>query len=306
TLLSATTPFRTYQSYPRTFQAPDGSVFMAGPDARMYSISTNSNGSVVDRGFRDGQYRGNGVSVMYDIGKILVAGGGPQANLADAMVIDINGTLPVVTRTTSMLTGRHEANATVLPNGQVLVTGGIASTNRNQIAQAVYSADTWNPATGRWTQGASAARIRVYHSISLLMPDGTVLTGGGGSPGPQTNLNAEIYYPEYLFAKDGSGNLAARPQILEAPTALSYGQRFVVRTPHSAEIASVSFIALGSVTHSWDMNQRFVPLSIAGRGNEQLELTAPTSGNIAPPGYYMLFLVDTNGVPSKAQIVRIG
>lgn len=306
TLSAATAPFNNVQWYPRTFQAPDGSVFMAGPGPRMWTFNLAGNGGLIDRGIRDSASRGAGISVMYDIGKILVAGGGPQANLADAMVIDINGNAPVVTRTTSMLTGRHEANATVLPNGRVLVTGGINSTDRLQTAQAVYSADTWNPATGRWTQGASAARIRVYHSISLLMPDGTVLTGGGGAPGPQTNLNAEIYYPEYLFAKDGSGNLAARPQILEAPTALSYGQRFVVRTPHSAEIASVSFIALGSVTHSWDMNQRFVPLSIAGRGNEQLELTAPASGNIAPPGYYMLFLVDTSGVPSKAQIVRIG
>ncbi len=306
TLETASSAFSSYIAYPRAWQAPNGKVFIAGPKPQMWYLDVAGTGTLTRLANRDLATRTGGVSVMYNVGKVFVAGGGTATNLADAMTIDINGNIPVVMPTSNMITGRYEANATLLPNGRILLTGGTNNLDRTQIADAVYAADTWNPADGKWTRGASATKIRVYHSISLLLPDGRVLTGGGGAPGPQTNLNAEIYYPEYLFKKDGSGSLASRPQILEAPQTLRFAERFTVRTPNAPDIASVSFIALGSVTHGWDMNQRFLPLTINSRGNDTLELGAPASGNLAPPGYYMLFINDSNGVPSVAKIVKIG
>ena len=68
----------------------------------------------------------------------------------------------------------------------------------NQLTGVAYQVEIWDPATGHWTAGASAAVPRLYHSNALLLTDATVLTGGGGAPGPLANLNAEIYYPPYL------------------------------------------------------------------------------------------------------------
>src|SRR5205085_2246856 len=111
-----------------------------------------------------------------------------------ATTVDINGSTPVLTETAPMGFGRHWPSATVLLDGRVAVTGGTQYAN-NGGADAVYAAELWNPASGAWTLAASAAQIRVYHSAAILMPDGAVLSTGGGAPGPVNNLNAELYFP---------------------------------------------------------------------------------------------------------------
>jgi hypothetical protein len=141
---------------------------------------------------------------------------------------------------------------------------------------------------------------RLYHSEALLLPDGRVFVSGGGrfddTTLPTDQFSGEYFLPPYLFK-------GPRPTIASAPSVLQYGQAFTVQTPDAARIASVSLIRFGAVTHNFNMGQRFIPLTFTA-GTSSLTVTAPVDGNLATPGYYMLFLVDTNGVPSVASIVR--
>jgi hypothetical protein len=167
------------------------------------------------------------------------------------------------------------------------------------------SALLWKADTGSWTQGAesTAGIARLYHSVALLLPDGSVLSGGGGAPGPQTNLTVEIYYPPYLFTN--SGAFAPRPTITSSPGRITYGQRFAVGVNSAAGIQRATFIKTASVTHSFNFEQRFMELTfIPNTGG--LLVQAPASAALAPPGNYLLFVIDKSGVPSVAKIVPIG
>jgi hypothetical protein len=245
---------------------------------------------------------------MYDIGKILVAGGGPSTNTAD--VINVNGSTPTVSPTGSMAYGRRQHNLTDLADGTVLATGGNSSgASLVDLNAGVYAAEQWSPATGQWTTLSSMQVTRQYHSTALLLPDGRVLSAGGGICGTcdtvgYLNKNAEIFSPPYLFAKDGSGSLAPRPTVTAAPGTVGEGTKFTVSTPDATSITKVALVKLGAVTHSNNMDQRYVPLSFTA-GNGTLTVTAPASINIAPPGYYMLFIVNSAGVPSVAPILNV-
>jgi hypothetical protein len=150
---------------------------------------------------------------------------------------------------------------------------------------------------------ASNAVVRVKHSTALLLPDGRVLLAGGGEVvGATDHRDAELFSPPYLFNPDGTP--AARPQISSTRSTTYYGQSFTVSTPDAASIAKVAWVRLGSVTHAFDQNQRYVPLAFT-RTSTGVVVTPPASRNVAPPGHYMLFLLNTAGVPSVAKIQRV-
>ena len=198
-----------------------------------------------------------------------------------------------------MVFPRSYHNFTMLPDGSVLATGGSKSTDVFDQSQAVLPAELWSPATQTWTTLASLSVLRFYHSIALLLPDGRVLVAGGGRFGGGTvddKLSAEIFSPPYLFK-------GTRPVITSAPSLLSYNSIFSVATPDATRIASVSLLPLGSVTHHFNVTQRYLslPFQIVAGG---LSIQSPANANVAPPGYYMLFLVDTNGIPSVAAILK--
>jgi hypothetical protein len=191
-------------------------------------------------------------------------------------------------------------NLTVLPDGKVLATGGTSSPGFNDGTQAVLAAEMWDPATGAWTTMASMQVKRLYHSTALLLPDGRVLSAGGGRPAginATDNKNAEIYSPPYL-------SNGARPTITSAPSRVSYGQQFFVGTPDAASIAKVTLVGLGSVSHTLNMNQRFRRLSFS-QATDGLNVTI-TNRRLSPPSHYMLFILNSNGVPSVAKIIRLG
>jgi hypothetical protein len=197
-----------------------------------------------------------------------------------------------------MAFARRHLNLTVLPTGEVVATGGVAGTAPNDLSTAVRAAEIWNPTTGQWTRLASNTVPRGYHSTSLLLPDGRVLhAGSGGAAGAVNQLNAELFSPPYLFR-------GPRPVITSAPSAVRYGNRFRVLTPQASSITRVSLIRLGAVTHAFDENQRFQRLSFTADASG-LTVTAPNSGNRAPPGHYMMFILNGADVPSVAKIVRV-
>jgi len=229
---------------------------------------------------------------MYDDGKVLVMGGGDPPTSA-AEVIDLNAPTPSWRLVESMVFARRHLNATLLPDGKVLVTGGTSGPGFNNDTTPVFAAEMWDPATERWTTMASAQAPRLYHSTALLLPDGRVLTTGGDN-----DTQVERYSPPYLFA-------GARPAITSAPAAVSLGQSYFVETPDAANIAKVTWIRLGSVTHAFDMNQRIISLSFSQAAGG-LNVVSPPNPNLAPPGHYLLFILNANGVPSIAKIVQLG
>jgi hypothetical protein len=211
-------------------------------------------------------------------------------------VLDMTQPSPHWRQTASMAFPRTQHNLTLLPDGSVLATGGARKSNVFDLSTAVYAAELWSPTTETWTTMASMSRPRMYHSTALLLPDGRVLTAGGGRFGPN-EASAQIFSPPYLFK-------GARPTISAAPTAITWGGQFFVETPEAATVASVSFLRLGSVTHAFNQEQRFLPLPFVQSGGG-LIIDAPADTNLAPPGYYMLFILNGTAVPSVATILRI-
>jgi Domain of unknown function (DUF1929)/Bacterial Ig domain len=307
-LRTLTTAQLSLPLYPWLDVAPDGRVFYSGPSQTMRKLDPAGTGSWQTFGQRDGIDRDYGSHAVYDIGKTLVAGGGSSSK--DAQVIDTNGETPQVSGTTPMAFGRRQHNLTLLADGSVLATGG-NSTGAGLIDMngGVYNAERWDPASGQWTTLAAQAVTRQYHSTALLLPDGRVLSSGGGICGTCDDVgylakNAEIFTPPYLFKKDGSGELAPRPEITGAPATVSHGTSFQITTPNAASIRKVGLVRLGSQTHSVEMEQRYVPLSFTS-GEGTLTATVPANLHTAVPGVYMLFIVDAAGVPSVARMVNV-
>jgi hypothetical protein len=292
----------TPPNYALGFLAPNGEVFFAGPDRMTRYVSTEAGGRVRDVSLhvvRDPRFYG--AAAMYDDARILVVGGGnPPA--ATAEVIDLSEPEPQWRLTGSMARGRRQLNATILADGTVLVTGGTSAPGHSDPAGAVLNAEIWDPATGEWTLAARMPAHRLYHSAAVLLPDGRVLSGGG------TAERVEIYWPPYLFAADGTP--AVRPRITAAPARVAYGESFFVSTPTARDVSRAHVIRLSAATHARNLQQRLTRLQIDGAVEEEgvagLRLTAPARRTSAPPGHYLLFLVDRDGVPSVGRIVRLG
>ena len=217
--------------YPQMFLAPNGKVFNSGETTTTRYLDTAGTGAWTVVANRVGPNRDYGSAVMYAPGKILVMGGGdPPTNTAE--VIDLTQSSPSWSAVGSMFFARRQLNATLLPDGTVLVTGGTSSPAFNNPAGAVHAAELWDPANPmQWTTLASSSGIpRVYHSSALLLPDARVLSMGGND-----QTTSEIYSPPYLFK-------GTRPTITSAPTSVAYGQSFFVGTPDA--ISKVTMLRL--------------------------------------------------------------
>ncbi len=208
------------------------------------------------------------------------------------------GRVPILTPASPMLNQRHWATATVLADGDVLVSGGSTVQNADT-GPVAYQPELWDPDTDTWTTMDSHEKMRLYHSSSLLLPDGRVLIGGGGQPGPQLNLNAEVYSPPYLFDGDQP---AVRPEITSAPSKVRYNEAFEIEV--EGDVAAVSFVRTGAMTHSFDASTRWMELEVSGTNGERI-VRAPANANLAPPGSYMLFALDSDGTPSVAKLIEI-
>ncbi len=286
-----------------------GKVFQAGPSKTMHWITTSGAGSITSAGLRGTSNDAmNGNAVLYDVGKIVTIGGAPAYDNSNATTeadtIDITSGTPAVTQSGSMQYPRAFANSVVLPNGQVVTMGGQTYALPYTDSNAVLNAELWDPTTGQFTVMAPEAEPRNYHSVGVLLPDGTVFSGGGGLCGTcSTNHpDGQIFTPPYLFNSDGT--LRTRPTITSAPTSATTGQTISVST--DSPISNFALVRYGEATHSVDNDQRRIPLSIVSSdGNNNYQLAIPSDPGVALPGPYMLFALDGNGTPSVSTTISI-
>jgi Domain of unknown function (DUF1929) len=296
--------------YPMLFQASDGSVFDLGPRSDIYALDPKGSGSARFIFDRDTIFRDYASAVMYRPGKVIVMGGGGAeddgpAPTASTKIFNLNNPEDVImTDGANMIAPRRQHNAVLLPNGQVLVIGGTSGVGFNNGAAGLLASEVWDPVNGTFKTLASMSIKRMYHSIAILLPDGRVLAAGGGRgiEDAPDEPNGEVFSPPYLFNNDGSP--AVRPVILNVPTKLTYGTEFSVLTD-TQTISRATMVRLSSVTHSTNFDQRFIELPILSRDGAAVNVTVNTSRLVTQPGYYMLFVLNAQGIPSVSKIVQL-
>jgi Domain of unknown function (DUF1929) len=317
-------PSFQFPLYPRMHLLPTGHVFYSAPSSATLDFNPASQTWTLDAWtIYPGQNDPNGErtygsSVLLPLTpqnnyspKVMIMGGdNPATNTTELIDLSAAGAqisaacpvyAPCWVEGPAMSQSRVEMEATLLPNGKVLVDAG--SAEDEIAATASLQAEIYDPTSNSFSSAGSNAFARLYHNVQLLLPDGTVLLAGGNPAQGVFENHIEIYQPSYLFNADGSP--VTRPQpATNAPGSLTYGQSFTLSTPDASTISSVVLMKAGAVTHSFDMDQRYVGLSFTlTSGN--LSVSAPSNSNIAPPGYYMLFLVNQNGTPSLASWVQV-
>ncbi len=313
-----------YVTFPFVYVLPDHKLFMhAGTRSRLIDLDTWSDLGVAyetaDRPRRGARtYNVQGTSVLLPLrpgadpyrARIMVVGGGagPTVDIRSAAtptceVLDLGEDSPAWRLRASMHNPRVMPDAVLLPDGKVFVTNGSSTGFADNGANPVYEAEIYDPEGDTWTRMASMSVPRLYHASALLLPDGRVMTAGSDSmwnPDPfhESQLRIEFFSPPYLFA-------GGRPSIADAPDDVQFGADFVVQTADAASVDSVALLRAGSTTHSFNSDQRYVALTISARSAGSVTLTAPPDGFVAPPGYYLLFLLRA-GVPSVGRFLRVG
>jgi len=302
--------------HPFVLLAPDGRLIHFGPTDTMHWITTSGSGSMINTGtvVPGTHYPKEGAWVMYNEGRVLVAGGGTNTTAIangdgttgtssrSAYTVDVRTGTPVVTPTASMTFARQFANAVVLPNGEVMVMGGNTSGLKFNDTGSILTPEIWNPTTGTWRNAADASVPRNYHSLALLLPDGRVLSAGGGLSGNSADhRDGQLYTPPPLFNADGT--LAPRPVLNTAPPTIGVGTKFTVAG--TAGLQKFSFIKMSAITHCVDTDLRYLSLPFTETSPGVYELTAHSSLNVMTPGYWMLFGLNSAGVYSVAKIILV-
>lgn len=298
--------------YPRLHLAPDGTIFYSGstssshvydPTTAAWTLNVARTNYAGDRFF--------GSSVLLPLlpelsyaPRVMIMGGNSPAT-ATAEVIDLSEPTPTWRSLPPMSAPRVDMNAVLLPTGKVLALGG--SGLHEVPSTASLAADLFDPATETWSPAGVAAFARLYHSVALLLPDATVWVAGSNPVRGTYEQHMEIYSPAYLFTKDASGAdvRAARPTITSAPPRIGYNAPFEIQAPNATDIAAIVLIRPGADTHAFDMEQRIIGLDFTVNPGGVLTITSPPNAGIAPPGYYMLFIVNQNGVPSVAPFIQL-
>lgn len=298
--------------YPRMHLLPNGNVFYSGEttSSNIFNPFTQTWTLNVAKTVYTGQ-RPGGSSVLLPLRpadnyrpRVMILGGDHPAT-ATTEVIDLSAVTPSWRMLAPMSLPRVRMNAVLLPTGKVLALGG--SSIDEDPNTASLATDLFDPVTETWAPAGVAVYPRLYHSCGLLLPDATVAVVGSNPAKGNYEKNIEIYSPAYLFAVDGNGNVipAVRPTITSVPVELGYANSFAISTPDAANITSAVLVKPGSPTHSFDFDQRVIGLTYTVTNSSTLTATAPPNGSIAPPGWYMVFLINQSGVPSLAKFVHL-
>lgn len=284
--------------YPRLHVLSTGKVAHVGPEdfTRTFDPATRQ-WQVVTRSLLGWRHEGTSVLVPGTTDEIMTIGGfsdfvrQPQGQCER---IDFKSATPTWRPTGALNIARAHGNAVILPDRKVLLVGG----GRFEFyIQPVRQAEMYDPDTEKWTLLASQHYARAYHSTAVLLPDARVLSAGQDYD--DGAFTAELYDPPYLFR-------GPRPVITSAPERIIYGEPFSITTNQAAEVSSVALIALSAATHSVNTAQRYVGLDFVSPAANSLTATPPAHGNLAPPGPYMLFILNAAGVPSEAKILLLG
>jgi large repetitive protein len=297
---------------PHLHLAPNGKIFHSGHTPQMHYIDPVNNGNVTPVALTNDWNTANTPGVLFDEGKLLQAGGAlydaNKTGTGKAAVIDINTDMPSRMPTNGMQFPRIFHNQVVLPNGEVMVIGGnttgakFTDVDANGVSVSQMTPEIWNPITQAWRPVADMLVPRNYHSVALLMTDGRVWSGGGGLCNCSADHpDSQVFSPPYLFNNDGS--LATRPEITFAPNLVSYG--LTVKVEATAGISKFSMVRMSSTTHALNSDMRFlnVPFITATDGSYSLNLH--TNRDVMTPGYWMLFALNAQGVPSVAKIIKV-
>jgi hypothetical protein len=304
-------PTDPWPTYPALFLTRGGKLFYSGGNVfpNVFGISLPPPGFLDVRtsdltpvsGLTEPGARDQSASVLLPPAqdqRVMIMGGGslPSGDSLDSVdIIDLTGPSPAYAAGAPMLHPRMHANAVLLPDRTVFVTGGGAGREMDP----VYEAEIYDPQANTWTAAASSRIARLYHSFSLLLPDGRVLVGGSNPPDMEAELRLELYSPPYLFA-------GSRPVITESPDAADHGDRIRIQITQAGPTKWVSLIRPSAATHSLDTEQRVVDVHWRQVNRTGLlELKMPSDPNIAPPGWYMLFVTNADGVPSEAAWIQI-
>lgn len=305
TALPFTTPQLREIQYPQTTVLPSGKIMSISTEQGGVMLYNPATGSWTNTGTTQVPY---GVWTSYAPGKYLITGGGsgfnsydpenPKPSQKTVRLLDMTNDTPAWSNAGDLNFARSFHNVTMLPTGKALAIGGSTTVN-DYATTGTLTTEQWDPATNTWAQMASPSKPRMYHSISMLLPDGRVLSSGGGRLAPAPDqFNAQIYSPSYLFQ-------GPRPTISSLPATIGHNATMELVTPNAAEISKISFVSLASVTHTADWNQRFMELPFT-RNGDTLTVNTPVNTSLAPENYYMVFAVNSNGVPSEAKIVKLG
>jgi hypothetical protein len=294
-----------HEYYPWTYLLPDGRLFIAGPHDPTHRFDLAAPAAAVPfstiHGNRStGGEKGSSVMLLLrppDYKPIVyIMGGNPPATQKTAEMIDLSVVTPAWTALPDLTFSRpQQFTATLLPDGRVFVAGGISG---GPDGGACEIFDPSNPGAG-WVAGPSMKYPRTYHSSFILLQDGSVL--GGGAP-PDANPPA-VYTPHERFFPDYFDML--RPVISAAPASINYGGSFTITAPNPAAVNEVVLLRPGAVTHGYNMSQRGLELVISGVGAGTLDVEEPPHANLAPPGWYLLFVLDASRVPSRGRWVRV-
>lgn len=230
--------------------------------------------------------------------KVMIIGGGGGGVATNRVnIVNLSATTPTYTAAPSLLNPRMHHNAVILPDRTVFVCNG--SRGEEDITQSTLPAEIYNPATNTWTAVETPiVNGRVYHSVAVLLPDGRVVVAGGNPTRGTYENQIEIYSPAYISQ--------TRPIISSAPATANYSSTITIQTNQPAtNIKWVHLIRPMATTHGLDTEQRLVDTPINSRSGKSLKVQITSNRNIAPPGYYMLVVVNNNNIPSVASWIQL-
>jgi hypothetical protein len=290
--------------YPHLFLLRDGNIFYSGGNMGgraglaplKLDISTNATTNIT--GITDIDRRDQAASVLLppaqDQRVMIIGGGGADAATSSVNIVDLSSPNPVYMQASPLHFPRMHLNAVLLPDRTVFVSGGGMHSERDpELRSEIY-----HPSHDRWTDAAEALVPRLYHSPALLLPDGRVIAAGSNPRRRDDELRLELYHPPYLFK-------GPRPFIENAPQELRYGEEIEISAPEAYDIKWIHIIRPMATTHSCDTEQRLVDLKFEDKGFCRLKASVPKERNIAPPGWYMLFITNNRDVPSVAKWVHL-
>ena len=291
--------------YPHLFVLADGTLFFTGGqlgnavmDARKIVPLTAA--ETIVPGLRAQGNRDEAFSVLLPPAqdqKVMVLGGGGAAHATNKTdIVDLKAAAPHYVAGPNLAHARGLHTCVILPDRTVLVSGG--GYRGETRSDAVHQAELYHPATNSFHSAGTQFVSRLYHSIALLLPDGRVITAGSNPDRGDDELRLELYHPPYLFR-------GPRPFIQACPHEWIYGSEVAIHTPQAEHIRWVHLIRPMAVTHSDDTSQRLVDLPIEHRDVCHLHVKITEHPNLAPPGWYLLFLCDQQGVPSVAEWIHL-